>query len=671
MATILDQSGKPIDRKVLTEPQTARVQLLDRKFLRPMLGGLSPASVASILRQADNGDLTAQHRLFADMEDSDAHLMCEVNKRKLALLTLDWDIVPPRNASTQEKKAADWLKEVLTDAVDPIEDLILALMDGPGHGFAAAELGWRREGGEWLPSFHPRPQEWFCLEPEQRGSLNLRDGTLAGVPLAPFGWVMHTHGKAKTGYLGRLGLYRPAVWPFLYKHYSVADLAEFLECYGLPIIVGKYFSAASEAEKATLLQAVVDLGHDARAIMPQEMALEIEKVTGSGDATPHMAMIDWAERAQSKLILGQVLSAEAKATGLGAGTAQVHNEVRHDILCADARQIGGTLTRDLCYPLIALNRGGASLDRCPRFVFDTGEPEDLKLFAEALPKLSAQNMRIPVSWAHEKLKIPMAEAGEEVLGTAAAPEPPAAERAKEAAAVMHGMHGGGRGGKGTAALVATPEAPDPTPASILADRLQAESADAWRAVLAHVEQLVADAASLEALQEALLAAYGGLPLDDLREVMASGLAVAQLAGIAEVSDAAAPAQAATAALRASLQRPPPAFNLTAHVHLPDSFGTPHPVQVNVLPAPVPETVINVLPAPVPEAVIQVPPAAAPEIVVRVPPTPVQVHNHLPAPAVTVEMPARKTETTVLRDGNGNIVSATQVERSIDDEEQKR
>ena len=159
MASIVDQFGKPIDRAALAEPQTSRVVSLESRYLTPMLDGLTPARVASTLHAADNGDLIAQHRLFADMEERDAHLNAEVNKRKLAIVGLDWSIEPPHHATPAEQKNAEWLTDVLTDAVDPIEDLLLALMDGVGHGFAAVELEWRREGGELLPAFHPRPQE--------------------------------------------------------------------------------------------------------------------------------------------------------------------------------------------------------------------------------------------------------------------------------------------------------------------------------------------------------------------------------------------------------------------------------------------------------------------------------------------------------------------------------
>ena len=106
--------------------------------------------------------------------------------------------------------------------------------------------------------------------------------TADGEALAQFGWCFHTHGKAKTGYMGRMGLYRVLAWPFIYKAYAIGDFAEFLETFGLPIITGKYFAGASDEEKASLLRAVTALGHDARAIMPADMEIEIATASTSG-----------------------------------------------------------------------------------------------------------------------------------------------------------------------------------------------------------------------------------------------------------------------------------------------------------------------------------------------------------------------------------------------------
>jgi phage gp29-like protein len=415
MGRIIDLNGNPIDTGALKEPQTSRIAALQNQYLTSMLGGLTPARLVRILKSADDGHLVDQHRLFADMEDRDPHLVCEIGKRKLAVMGLDWDIVPPRNATAKEKADAEWVKEMLTDAVDPIEDLILALMDGVGHGFAAVEIAWS-VGKERLPTFYPCPQEWFQLSRDRR-ELRLLDHATDGAALRSFGWVLHTHGKPKTGYLGRMGLHRVLVWPFLYKAYGLGDFAEFLETYGLPIVVGKYYQGASAEEKASLMRAVTALGHDARAIMPADMQLEIQKITGGGDSTPHLAMMGWADDSMSKAILGQVLSASAKATGMGSGVADLHGEVRDDIRDADARQIAGTITRDVIYAMLALNRGIDSLSRCARMVFDTGEAENLQALATGVKTLRDAGVKtIPVSWVHEKGRIPVPKDGEATVG---------------------------------------------------------------------------------------------------------------------------------------------------------------------------------------------------------------------------------------------------------------
>lgn len=647
MPRLIDQYGNPIDAAALKEPQTSRIAALQNQFLTPMLSGLTPATLAGYLRAADDGDLLSQHRLFADMEERDTHLLAEMTKRKLAVMSLDWDIVPPRNATAAEKKAAEWLKEVLTDAADPFEDLLLALMDGVGHGFAAVEMEWRREGAEWLPAFHPRPQEWFRLSADRR-ALHLADASADGAPLQPFGWALHSHGKAKTGYLGRMGLYRALVWPFLYKAYALGDFAEFLETYGLPIVVGKYYQGASADEKASLMRAVTALGHDARAIMPADMTLEIEKVTADGSGTPHLSMIGWADASISKGILGQTLSADTGKDGGGSyALGKVHNEVRHDIRDADARQIAGTVTRDLLYPLLALNRGADGLARCPRLVFDTGEAEDLTAYAEALPKLVQAGMKtIPVSWVHEKLRIPEPEDGEAVLGPepATPPTPQAPPR------------GGGASGEPPANPLANPgKTPgSPVPAAAMAALAAAAEPQPWSARAADQLAAPADAEigrwldtiramldssdSLEEFRSRLLAAWPDLDTEGLTGVMSAALAAADLKGRLDVRrENPAPG-------------PAPVINLSATIQIPDSAIASMAAAQPAPPATVVENHVHVQPAPV-------------EVNNQVQPAPVTVNNEVvvqPAAVSTVVVPTHPSRAvqTVERDPESLEVTRT-------------
>lgn len=420
MVRIVDVNGNPIDSGKMREPQTASLGYMRQTFAGHPSRGLTPAKLARIMEAAEQGDIQSQHELFLDMEEKDGHIFAEMSKRRRALLTVDWDIAPPRNPSAKEKKAAAYIKELLSD-VQNFEDVIQDALDAIGHGFACLEMQWQMLGSEWLPkAIEHRPQSWFQTDRETRTQIRLRDGSMDGAALQPFGWITHIH-KAKSGYLSRSGLYRMLAWPFLFKNYAIRDLAEFLEIYGIPIRLGKYFSGASEDEKATLLQAVIDIGHNAGGIIPEGMAIEFVQVAGNGASTPFEYVVEWAERSVSKAVLGGTLTSQADGKTSTNALGNVHNEVRHDLMMSDAKQLAGTLTRDLVYPLYALNVGGIEdMRRCPRLVFDLGESEDLKLYSEALPSLVNAGVKIPVSWVREKLRIPEPEGDEEVL-TAAQP----------------------------------------------------------------------------------------------------------------------------------------------------------------------------------------------------------------------------------------------------------
>lgn len=415
MVRIVDVNGNPIDTGKMREPQTATLGWMRQTFAGHPSRGLTPAKLARIMEAAEQGDIQSQHELFLDMEEKDGHIFSEMSKRKSALLTVDWDIVPPRNASAKEKKSAAYIKELMTD-ISNFEDLIKDSLDGIGHGFACLEIEWQILGSEWLPkAIEHQPQSWFQTDRATRRQIRLRNNTMDGEALWPFGWITHIH-KAKSGYLSRAGLHRVLAWPFLFKNYSVRDLAELLEIFGIPIRLGKYFNGASDDEKATLLQAVIDIGHNAAGIIPEGMGIEFVQISGNGSSTPFEYMVEWCERTQSKVILGGTLTSQADGKTSTNALGNVHNEVRHDLMISDARQLAGTLTRDLVYPLYVLNVGGIEdIRRCPRLVFDFGESEDLKLFSEALPNLVNMGMKIPVPWAHEKLRIPEPKEGEPVL----------------------------------------------------------------------------------------------------------------------------------------------------------------------------------------------------------------------------------------------------------------
>lgn len=413
---IVDIYGNPLRQQTLREPQTAHLTSLIKEYASHPAKGLTPRKLASILKEAEQGNLKSQAELFQDMEERDAHLYAEISKRKRAPISLNWSIEAPKNPTPQEKSDADFLSEILEDQ-ENLEDLFLDLYNGIGYGYAPIELEWKLYGHrEWLPAFHYRPQSWFQLAPDNQNELRLRsDNDPNGEILQPFGWIVHKP-KALSGYIARTGLFRVLVWPYLFKNYAVTDLAEMLEIYGLPLRIGKYPPGTTDAEKATLLRAVTGLGHSAAGIIPQSMDIEFQQAA-QGTSDPFLAMNNWAEASISKAILGGTLTSQTSSSGGGAySLGEVHNEVRHDLLASDAKQLANTLNNDLLWPLLVLNRpNNNDMRRMPKLRFDVKETEDITKLADALPKLVDVGVNIPIAWVQEKTGIPQPVEDEPIL----------------------------------------------------------------------------------------------------------------------------------------------------------------------------------------------------------------------------------------------------------------
>ena len=184
--------------------------------------------------------------------------------------------------------------------------------------------------------------------------------------------------------------------------------------------------------------------------------------------------------------------------------------MRHDLLKSDAKQVATTLRQDLLYPLLVLNKGGQrDPRRLPRFQFDLVEAEDMATYAEALPGLVEAGLQIPVSWAHEKLRIPLPGKDDAVLKA-----PPVAAPEFDIAATR------------VAALKTLPE---PDPLDDLADQLASE----WEPVakmMAPVQQLLARCKTIEEFRDRLPELIPQLDEAQVVELISQGLFAGYMSG---------------------------------------------------------------------------------------------------------------------------------------------
>ncbi|MEX4237326.1 DUF935 family protein [Haemophilus influenzae] len=518
----------------LTQTDEAEVTASGRVLDDHPSAKITPSKLKQILEDAENGDIQAQHQLFMDIEEQDSSIAANMMTRKRSVLTLDWRIVEPRNATPAEEKLQAEIDELFYQYPN-LEDLFIDLMDAVGHGFSALEIQWAQVDGKWVPKgFKPCPQSWFKLDKED--SLLLRTpANQMGEPLRPFGWVVHRH-KSRSTQLARDGLYRTLAWLYMYKHYSVRDFAEFLELYGMPIRIGKYGAGATNAEKRTLLRALAEIGHNAAGIMPESMQIELHNVANAGAASgnnPFLQMVDWCEKSIARLILGQTLTSGADGKSSTNALGNVHNEVRRDLMISDAKQIAQTITQQIILPYLQINVDpNIAPHRIPYFEFDTKEYEDLSVFAEAIPKLTGIGVQISESWVRDKLGIPEPQEGELILST------PQGEKTDEKTTALSAVLNHGKGctcGCRAAALSAQNGKKDEQDEldGLIDDALaNADFNQQLDPMMKQIVGVVMASESYDEAQEKLIALYPDLTSESHQAYLASAVFLADLLGAA-------------------------------------------------------------------------------------------------------------------------------------------
>jgi len=304
--------------------------------------GLTPERLATIFKEADQGDVMRQAELFEEMEEKDLHLTGILQTRKIAVTGLEWEILPA-STTPEDKKIAEAAKEMI-EYIEDFEDALFNLLDAVGKGFSVGEIMWDiSEGQVWVKNIEWVHQKRFTFNsPDvilKTPQLITDANPIWGEELPPNKFVVHRH-KARSGAVPRGGLLRPCAYMYLFKNYDIKDWLIFNELFSVPMRIGKYSSAANPADIETLKQAVFNLGVDAAAVISDSTLIELVEAKASGSNTTHRDFADFCDRAMSKAILGHTGSAEGTPGKLGneeypAGSSRIgckgsseHNQTR-------------------------------------------------------------------------------------------------------------------------------------------------------------------------------------------------------------------------------------------------------------------------------------------------------------------------------------------------------
>lgn len=504
---IVDQYGQHIEYDQLTEEVAApRVTGVRQVWHPSVAGGLTPGRLAALLQAAAEGDARDYLTLAEEMEERDLHYASVLGTRKLALAGLNIRVEAVSDEA-EDVRRADVLREVVESP--EFGEMQMDLTDALGKGYSVAEIIWDRSGKEWVPErFQWRDPRFFMFDRETGQELRLLDESdvVNGLALAPYKFIVHRP-RLRAGLPIRGGLARLAAVGYMCKAWTWKDWMGFADIYGIPMRVGRYGPNASKEDIGILMSAVANLGSDAAAVIPESMRIDFTSaanVAGAGEFFKGLA--EWWDKQMSKAIVGQTMSTD---DGSSMAQAKVHNEVRLDLLEADAKAESNTLNRMFVRPFCDLNFAPGR--RYPRLLIDVPKPEDLKLLTDALSTLVPLGLRVEQSVVRDKFGIPEPAEGAEVLGKPVAPSAPVV-----ATATNREQPGAPAGALDIVDLQAK--------------TLATASASAMDDMVDVIRELLDSVSSLEEFRDRLIEAHPEMSADQLANAMADGMAAASMAG---------------------------------------------------------------------------------------------------------------------------------------------
>jgi phage gp29-like protein len=353
-------------------------------------------------------------KLYEELE-RDSQVFSMLQTRSLALQACEWQ-VEPASDKRADQKVADFIEAVFKDAnFDALTD---CLMHAVLCGYKPVEIMWDvSEGDVWVAEFRGRRPSRFVFD--KAGALRLLTptSTFDGEPVPDRKFVVWSFGGHDWNPYGR-GLGYHAYWPVWFKKNGVKFWVVFAEKFGSPTAVGKYPAGTSEPDKATLLTALNAIQQQTGIRIPDSMVIELLEAKRAGDNT-YEPLCEYMDRAIAKIFLGQTLTTEPGDSG-SYSLGKVHNDVRLDLLKADADRMCECINRSLVRWLVDYNFPPPAAGRrtYPRVWRRTDPEEDLKPLAER-DKILAEVIPIPKRYFYDTYGIPEPEGEEDMVSPSA------------------------------------------------------------------------------------------------------------------------------------------------------------------------------------------------------------------------------------------------------------
>ncbi len=445
------------------------------------------------------------YRIYDEIR-RDPHAHAILQKRKLEVISREWQVIAASDRRNDKKIAADI--ERLLKGVS-FDQLTRGLLGAILKGFAVAEIIWIRQGGTWTPSaVKVKKQSRFRFDVNGGLRMLTRSAPIEGVAVPDRKFIVHRHSidDDDDDPYG-IGLGSVLFWPAWFKRQVLANWLQATRKHAAPTTVAQYQGAYDKTKQDLLAEALVAMQASDSLIVPENVKVDLLEARGSNVQSEGLAR--YLDELMSEAVLGETLttnSGERGARSLG----DIHNEIRIAIAKADADLVCKTIQQSLVRWYVEINYPGEAV---PEVWRDFSEAEDLNDKVERDKKIYEMGYRpASVDYINETY------GGEWIERETTQPQPGNDQQPGNATAGL------------AFADPVRPEAASQQTVRQISDQMAEFGRPAIDAMINEIRSAFTDALSYDDLVERLARLSGDLSIEELAQVMAQGSVLADLEG---------------------------------------------------------------------------------------------------------------------------------------------
>ena len=323
-----------------------------------MLAGLHAGSLTQLRNAFDAGYLRGLSILGEQIADADDTAGTVMEKRISQVCRRPWDVLIGEDVPDEQRAQAllhqaelkSFFSNLRTRNAVQLNDhgslraLLRQMMGAVFYRYAAHEIAWDFSAGTARATLWHVP---LAFMEDTTGELRFAGatGTTPGLSLDSVNWLFAVHHRALIKSLSVL---------YLIKKLSLSDWINFCEKFGTPGLHMETTATPGSKEWNDAVTALASFARDWSAVTSQGQKIHlIQAAAGAGEG-PFAPLVDLANRAMARVVLGSDLATMSRENGAGAS---LQGEDTDELISADCEWISEVLNEQLSRRVIAWKFG--------------------------------------------------------------------------------------------------------------------------------------------------------------------------------------------------------------------------------------------------------------------------------------------------------------------------